>query len=438
MERKGPTKLVIKNNVVPSNPGVNQCCDHNEQVIRGNAQYPKKYDEKLLKDHPDPTIKQIMELSTKLSNKEAIYKEYLNGLGSNGKSKRDAKQQEWLDWALSLPYDKVVKYPVTREDTNLKRHEFLYDMRQKLDSTVHGMAEPKEEIMLEVMKRMMSTENVGKILVLQGAPGVGKTFLCRSVSECVNIPFESIALGSCKDSSLLNGHDYTYVGSHPGMIARALRKMGCSNGILYLDELDKIGMTEKSKEVSSTLLSILDETQNSDFKDNYLTDLSLDLSKLFVIASVNDESLIDPILRNRCKIIKLPDPTVQDKVEIVKNHFIPMYMKQYSIGEDEFEMDDESIKYLMSKVQKEPGVRELKRAVEHILSRFNMLRMTHVEEKSTKKRKVDTSSSKKLVFSYSIPNFKLPMKLSSSIIDTFMSTGIAKEEIDHSVKRMYL
>lgn len=258
--------------------------------------------------------------------------------------------------------------------------------------------------------------------------------MSRNVSECIQIPFHSISLGGCRDANVLNGMDYCYVGSHPGAIARALKSMGCANGLLYLDEIDKIGSTSRSEEVSASFLSILDESQNTSFEDNYLFDLKLNLSKLFIIGSVNDANKIDPILRNRMKIIKLPSPTEKDKIEIVKNHFIPKYMKEYGIKEGEIIFSEDIIKYLILKTTKEPGVRELKRNTEHIISRFNLLRKTHIKRRS-KKRKVDDS--KELKFSFSIPDFCVPLELDEGIVDKFMAKS-KQEDMNMSVQRMYM
>ena len=402
--------------------------------------YPKKYNEETLKDHTNAVVNQIVALETTKENKEIIYKQFLSGITPSGKSRRTAKEQDWLDAALAMPYQHQIKYPIKAKDTNSRVHSFLLNMQKKLDKTVHGMKQAKEEIILEVMKRVTNPNSQGKILVLEGPPGIGKTYLSRSVSECMGIPFESISLGGCRDASVLNGHNYCYVGSHPGAIARALKAMKCCNGVMYLDEIDKIGGTEQSREVSASFLSILDESQNSAFSDNYLLDLKLDLSKLFFIGSVNNADLIDPILRNRMKIIKLPVPTLEDKLAIVKQHFIPMYLEQYSIPKTELVFTDDIIKYIINKTKKEPGVREIKRAIEHVVSRFNLLRKTHVRRR--KKRKVDNESTnttkrEELEFSFSIPNFKTPLMLTNNIVNKFMKT-LASNNINPSVKRLYM
>lgn len=425
-------RLVVRNNVIPP-------ISISSSMELVSEEYPEEYNESALKYSIDPIVKNIVKLEASKENKQVIYKTYIMNMKSKGKT--DKKTQAWLDWALSMPYDKLVAYPITKTATNGKIHEFLYQMRKKLDETVHGMNEAKEELMLEVMKRMMNPESTGKIILLEGAPGIGKTYLSRSISESLGIPFESIALGSCRDSAILNGHDFTYVGSQPGLIARSLKKMGCANGNLYLDELDKIGKTEKSQEVSSTLLSIMDETQNTDFKDNYLTDIQLNLSRIMFTASANNVHDINPILLNRCKVIKLPTPTIEDKIVIVREHFFPMYLKMYDISEKELLYNDVIIRSLIMKTVQEPGVRELKRVTEHIVSRFNMLRKTYLNNIIlTKKRKIVevVPPKNRLTFSYSLPDFKIPLELTESVLDKFMQTGVAKEEIDPSVKRMYM
>lgn len=439
--KKGSTKIKIHregfrpgpatenpSNPVPANPS---------NPFPRKASYPKKYDEEALKDHTNDTVQQIVKLETTFENKEIIYKQFLSGLSPTGKEKGDAKQQDWLDISLAMPYSHQITYPIKSTDPNTRVYSFLLEMQNKLNQTVHGMKEAKEEIILEVMKRISNPNSQGKILVLEGPPGIGKTYLSRSVGECMKIPFESISLGGCTDASVLNGHNYCYVGSHPGVVARALKNMKCCNGIMYLDEIDKIGGTERSREVSASFLSILDESQNSNFVDNYLLDLKLDLSKIFFIGSVNNAKLIDPILRNRMKIIKLPVPTLEDKIAIATNHFIPMYLEQFDIPDGDILFTEDIIKYILEQTKKEPGVRELKRAIEHIVSRFNLLRKTHIRKRKKRKTTDSDDTNDTLNFSFSIANFETPLKLTQPIVSKFMKS-LGDEPSNPSRKRMYI
>lgn len=429
-----PTKLIIKtrktsqntNDTDPVNTENTENTEKSNTNINPppvNSEYPDDYDEETLKDHTDATINRIVALQTTDENKKVIYRQY--------RKKQDSKSKEWLEIALSMPYDETIDYPITSDNTNKKIHDFLLEMKTKLDNKVHGMQEAKEEIILEVMKRMTNIDCKGKIIVFEGPPGVGKTYLSRCVSECIGIPFDSIALGGCKDASTLNGHDYCYVGSHPGAIARSLKKLGCSNGLLYLDEIDKLGNTSKGQEVTSSFLSILDETQNSDFEDNYLFNLKLNLSKIFFVGSINNNKKVDPILLNRMKIIKIPTPTLQDKLETVKQYFIPNYLQQFNIPDHELLFSDNIIKYIMTKTTAEPGVRNIKRSIEHIISRFHILKKTNI--RTTKKRKKNHD---KLNFSFSIPHFKIPLTLNTQHIDTLMNKQT--NDNNHSYKKLYL
>ena len=54
----------------------------------------------------------------------------------------------------------------------------------------------------------------GNILALQGPMGNGKTTLIKEgVAKALNRPFAFISLGGASDSSLFQGHSYTYEGS---------------------------------------------------------------------------------------------------------------------------------------------------------------------------------------------------------------------------------
>ena len=102
-----------------------------------------------------------------------------------------------------------------------------------------------------------------------------KTAIAKTLSKCLDFPFEQISFGGVSDPEFLTGHDYTYIGSRPGEIVRCLSRMGYKNGIIFLDEFEK---TSGKKGISSTLLHLTDFTQNHEFRDNYLADITIDLS----------------------------------------------------------------------------------------------------------------------------------------------------------------
>ena len=71
------------------------------------------------------------------------------------------------------------------------------------------------------------------------------------------------------------------------------------NPVIYFDELDKISETPKGEEIAGILTHLTDTSQNSQFHDKYFAEINFDLSKCLFIFSYNDESKVNPILKDR-------------------------------------------------------------------------------------------------------------------------------------------
>ena len=59
---------------------------------------------------------------------------------------------------------------------------------------------------------------LGKVILLVGPPGTGKTSIGASIGKCLNRRFGRISLGGEYDSAVLKGHRKTYMGAYPGKI----------------------------------------------------------------------------------------------------------------------------------------------------------------------------------------------------------------------------
>lgn len=399
-------------------------------------QYPKEYNEEILNtfENKDHILENLINLKAPLKMKNVIYERFLSYIKSMPGKEKD-NDKKWLQKVLKLPFDKRAEYPVSKESPKHEIRELVNNMFNKLNEEVHGLYSVKEEIIVEIMKRLLNPENKGAIIVLEGDPGIGKTYMAHNLASIIGLPFESISLGGCKDADILNGNDPVYVGSHEGAVARALQKMGVSNGLLYLDEIDKIGDTQKGDEVSYALLSILDETQNYKFNDNYFCDIDINLSRLLVIGSVNDREKINPILRDRMKFIKLPTPTFEDKVEITVKHFIPKFCKLYDISPTEMIIPLSTVKDIVRKSGDAPGVRDLKRDVDHIISRFNFLKNTYTGPEEEGEIVLHTDNTK---LSFALHDFTLPYTMTPETVDILKGPFNQKKELSESVVKMYL
>ena len=100
------------------------------------------------------------------------------------------------------------------------------------------------------------------------------------------------------------------------------------------------------------------------------------MSKCLFIFSYNDETKINPILRDRMYCIKTKGYSKKDKIVIVKNHLYPKLCEQISLTPDDILIDDSVLDFIIdSKCVKEEGVRNLKRCIETILTKINLYRL---------------------------------------------------------------
>ena len=197
-----------------------------------------------------------------------------------------------------------------------------------------------------------------------------------SAIEILNRPFAFIPLGGATDSSFLEGHGYTYEGSTYGKIVDILIQSKTMNPIIMFDELDKVSDTPKGEEIIGILTHLTDSTQNCEYHDKYFSELSFNLSKCLFIFSYNDESKINPILKDRLYKIKTKGYDKKDKVIIAENYLIPNIRETIKLDDSLLKIPKNVLEYIIEKYcNNEQGVRNLKRNLEIIFTKLNLLRL---------------------------------------------------------------
>jgi ATP-dependent Lon protease len=156
----------------------------------------------------------------------------------------------------------------------------------------------------------------------------------------------------------------------------------CMNPVIFFDELDKVSDTARGHDIIGILTHLIDSAQNSHFHDKYFEGVDLDLSKCLFIFSYNDETAINPVLRDRMYHIFTKGYNSTEKMSIARQHLIPTIQKQMDFLPDDVVFSDDILRYIL---QKQPGdsssssssgVRPFKRCLETVFAKLNLLRLT--------------------------------------------------------------
>ena len=262
--------------------------------------------------------------------------------------------RNYIEYLLNVPW-----YTETRDEKDLIKIE------KKLNDTHYGMKKAKERVVEYIAVKSITDEVSSPIICLVGPPGVGKTTFAESISKALDRNFVKISLGGMSDSAELVGHRRAYIGSNPGKIVTSLIKCGCNNPVFLLDEVDKLKKDYKG-DPASTLLDILDVSQNKRFVDNYI-DEEIDLSKILFILTANDISNIPPALLDRLEIIDLTGYTDNEKLLISENYIIPSALKKHGLKNTIIKFETDAIKKIINEYTNESGVRELERDINKII-----------------------------------------------------------------------
>ncbi len=261
--------------------------------------------------------------------------------------------RNYLDWILSLPWDKK---------SRLKKD--IVGAQKVLDKHHYGLEKVKERITEYLAVQQRVNKLKGPILCLVGPPGVGKTSLGKSIAEAVGREFIRISLGGLRDESEIRGHRRTYIGSMPGKIIQAMKKAKTKNPLIFLDEIDKMAHDHRG-DPASALLEVLDPEQNSAFIDHYI-EVEYDISDVMFVTTANSLQMSRPLL-DRMEVIRVSGYTENEKLEIIKNYMFNKQVTDHGLKNSEITVSDDAWLAMIRHYTREAGVRNLEREVSKIM-----------------------------------------------------------------------
>ena len=307
----------------------------------------------------DPDIRQLEELLESKTYPDEVIKTAQKELErlrmTPSLSPESGMISSYLHWLLELPWNEE-----TQDRLDIKEAETLLDQQH------YGLPKVKNRILEYLAVRSLNpSRNRQPILCFVGPPGTGKTSLGKSIAEAMGRKFVRRSLGGVRDEAEIRGHRRTYIGSMPGRILETISKVGVSNPLFMLDEIDKLS-SDIHGDPASALLEVLDPEQNYSFSDHYL-EVPFDLSKVFFITTANTVMTIPPALLDRMEIIEFPGYIEEEKLEIARQFLIPEQLAENGLEDEAIEFTEEALRFIIKSYTYEAGVRNLERQIGAVL-----------------------------------------------------------------------
>jgi ATP-dependent Lon protease len=314
----------------------------------------KTIQEELGGSTPDLEIENLRQRATKkkwsIEVKKHFDKEIEKLARTNPAAADYSVQMNYLELLLDLPWNDF-----TKDNFDLKRAQKV------LDRDHFGLDKVKQRIIEYLAVLKLKHNMKAPILCLVGPPGVGKTSLGKSIAKALGRKYVRMALGGIRDEAEIRGHRKTYIGAMPGRIIQSVKKAGAANPVFILDEIDKVG-TDFRGDPSSALLEVLDPEQNSSFYDHYV-EMDFDLSNVMFIATANSLSTIQPALLDRMEIIEVNGYTIEEKIEIAKQHLVPKQREAHGLKLKDITLKPDVIEKIIEDYTRESGVRGLEKKI---------------------------------------------------------------------------
>ena len=157
-------------------------------------------------------------------------------------------------------------------------------------------------------------------LLMVGPPGVGKTLFVEALADAAGVDMAAIPLGAAQGGFDIVGTSIHWGNTTPGQVWKLLATGAAANGVLLLDEIDKMSGDSRFS-TESSLLDLLDPRTAVRFEDQAVG-VAMDTSLVWKLATANTLDTLSRPIKSRFEIVEIKPPTASELEEIYRRQWV--------------------------------------------------------------------------------------------------------------------